>query len=255
MTKKELEEARRNDKAQIAELEKKVKLQQLQIEYYKSKDKVNTLPIPQDRPVGKLKVINQVTIFGEVHTFGSLQIDKERDGWWYQGYWELFSLLRDWCGLSISRKPNISEFYSESTHAWGSNSLRRLSKKESKTLDPTITFTAKGKKEADNFNLVENQTVEVKCSTLPSDCSQLSPSDRKVNIIAYLDFFNDGDVDGSCSIYNIPYELCKPVIANKEKNETVEDQLNQGRRAKISLVDDIIKPNNITPTQTNVRLW
>lgn len=255
MNKKELEQANRHLKAKVEKLSKTITQQQLQIDYYENRNEITAFPLPENRPVGNLKVIREVKLFGEMHTFGAVEFNKDRDGWWFKGYWMLFSALRDWCKLSISRCPNISEFYSEAHHAWATSSLRRISQDDAKLLDPTIKFKATGKKEADNFDPNTLEVVECKCSTLPSDCSQLSPSDRQVDNIAYLDFYNSGSVDGSCNIYIVPYALCKPIIASKKKNQTVEDQLKQGRRAKIKLMDSVIIPNNIRPTYANIRLW
>ena len=73
-------------------------------------------------------------------------------------------------------------------------------------------------------------------------------------VLYFLDFYRDGDLDGSFDIYEIDKELIYNTIVHKGNSETFRDQQAQKRRPRLSL-KALIKLHSISPHATNIRIW
>ena len=67
-----------------------------------------------------------------------------------------------------------------------------------------------------------------------------------------MDFYRDGDIDGSFNVYLIPNDLIYEKQVNE--NQTLKQQQAEKRRPRMS-IKEIIQENKIKPLATNVRVW
>jgi hypothetical protein len=86
-----------------------------------------------------------------------------------------------------------------------------------------------------------------------SDLTSFGPTSRWDKLY-FLDFYNNGNLDGSFDCYEIDTALIYNTVVNQGKNETFVDQQRQGRRPRLSL-KKIIRENNITPIGSNIQVW
>ena len=86
----------------------------------------------------------------------------------------------------------------------------------------------------DCYSEYNNSRIQVKaCSVIP-DLTSFGP--RSVyDELYFMDFYRNGDFDGSVDIYKIPKELIDNTIVNASLGETVKMQRDQGRRPRLSL--------------------
>jgi len=204
--------------------------------------------------IGKITIYRNLLIEDTINTF-ALQTFTEQDIPLFKLYWDHWQPLAQVCTNAGNRVPNLAEYFTEGLVALVTGSARRVSKDYAKCIDPTVRFTPKGKKNGDNLRIQTLRAEEVKSSTIQYDCSQISPKDDNVDVIQFIHFYNDGNLDGTFDIYEFSPLLSKSLIVCKGKNETTADQQDQGRRAKNGIMKDIIIPNNILPTHSKVKLW
>ena len=204
--------------------------------------------------IGKITIHKNVEIHNQLHTF-ALQSFSEADIPKFKAYWDAWLLLRNVCADAGNRAPNLAEYFTEGLVALMTGSARRVSKKYAKAIDPSVRFAEKGTKDGDNFKLETLQTSEIKSSTIESDCTQLSPSDHTLDFYYFIHFYNDGILDGTFDIYEFSPELLKSIIVCEGKSETIQDQIDQGRRPRFSFLTKILQPNNISPIHSKVKLW
>lgn len=204
--------------------------------------------------IGTITIHRDIELHGELHSF-ALQSFSEEDIPKFKKYWDAWKYMQAICADAHNRAPNLAEYFTEGLVALMTGTSRRVSNNYAKANDPSVRFTQKGRKSGDNFNLTTKESSEVKSTILPFDCTQLSPNNHLIEIFYFIHFFNDGELDGTFSIYEFSPELTKSIIVCKEKNETTADQNKQGRRAKICLMQDVIIANDISPIHSRVKLW
>ena len=68
----------------------------------------------------------------------------------------------------------------------------------------------------------------------------------------FLDFYNNGKLDGTFNVYLIPSKYIYSQQVNKK--QTMKDQQIQQRRPRFS-VKEIIERNKIKPLATDVKVW
>lgn len=204
--------------------------------------------------IGKITVHKEVAIQNQLHTF-ALQTFSEEDTPKLKQYWDAWLAIRDVCEQAGNRAPNLAEYFTEGIVALVTNTARRVSKDYARSNDPSVRFTQKGKKSGDNLRLSPLQAIEVKSSTIQEDCTQISPSDHHIDLYHFIHFYNNGNLDGTFDIYEFSPDLIKSIIVCKDKGETLQDQLGQGRRAKLPIIKEVIIPNGITPIHKKLKLW
>ena len=92
---------------------------------------------------------------------------------------------------------------------------------------------------------VTGDKIQIKASSISEDMTSFSPS-LDYDKVYFLDFSKG---DGSFKVYDIPLDLIKKQVLNKKKNETFEDQQNQGRRPRFSIVKNIILEYKFKPVK------
>ncbi len=98
----------------------------------------------------------------------------------------------------------------------------------------------------DCYNLKTKKRIQVKgaSSRGPTSFGPKSEWDE----LYFIDFYNDGDVDGTYKIYFIENNLLDNCMVNK--TETFKDQQEQGRRPRFVLYEKFIEPKKIKPIKT-----
>lgn len=156
---------------------------------------------------------------------------------------EVFDL---WNGLKLglrdykSREPNFPEGLSEVAFCLWSGSSRFV---DAKGLS-NCSF--------DTFNTQTSRAEQIKACSIESDLTSFGPK-SKWNDLYFLDFYNDGKVNGLFDIYKIPSKF---IYENKvNKNQTLKDQQREGRRPRLCIKKSIIVKNKIFPIAKSVKVW
>ncbi|VBB18007.1 DNA (cytosine-5-)-methyltransferase [Yasminevirus sp. GU-2018] len=137
------------------------------------------------------------------------------------------------------RKSNISEAFTEGLYCYLTNSVRVL---ELQSTDKTKKMSGS----FDCYNFDDNVTVQVKASTLKSDCTSFGPK-SEFDRLVYIDFSDPKNF----KLYTIDDKTYfENLTLNKKKGETVGTQKQQGRRPRFSLMKDVILKHKIKPSFT-----
>ncbi len=141
-----------------------------------------------------------------------------------------------------AREPNFPEGLSEAAFCiWSEGSSARLLK--AKKLSNT-SF--------DTVNVKKMRAEQIKACSVEEDLTSFGPK-SKWDDLYFLDFYNEGKVDGKFDIYLIPNDL---IYGNKvNKSQAMKDQQGDKRRPRFSIKKDIIIKHNIKPLASKVKLW
>ncbi|MEY4602657.1 MAG: hypothetical protein RL292_598 [Candidatus Parcubacteria bacterium] len=139
------------------------------------------------------------------------------------------------------RKVNIPEVISEGMFCIFSDSVRYQKKIKGKG---TVSF--------DTINIINKRREQIKASSIEFDLTTFGPK-TKWDDLYFLDFYNDGKLDGTFNVYLIPNKF---IYSNKvNKGQSMEDQQGEKRRPRFSIKKDIIDKNKIKPLARNVKVW
>lgn len=139
-----------------------------------------------------------------------------------------------------SREPNLPEGISEVAFCLWSGSSRFIS--ASGALNTSF----------DTFNTKTGRAEQVKASSVKSDLTSFGP-ESKWDDIYFLDFYNEGKLDGTFNVYLIPTKLIYGMKVNK--NQTFIQQQIQKRRPRFSIVEKIIIEKSLKPKAKDVKVW
>lgn len=139
-----------------------------------------------------------------------------------------------------SREPNFPEGLSEVAFCLFSGSKR------------FISLQGKSSASFDTFNIKTGRAEQIKACSVESDLTSFGP-DSKWDDLYFLDFYNNGKIDGTFNVYKIPSDLIYNMKVNK--NQTMKEQQAEGKRPRFSITEGIIKENNLAPIASNVKVW
>lgn len=165
-------------------------------------------------------------------------LDK-KDGKEFKRLFDLWKKLNLGLG-KYGRKVNIPEVISEGMFCVFSGSARYLRK-----------IKGIGKVSFDTIDLKKNRTEQIKASSIESDLTSFGPKTAWDDLY-FLDFYNNGRLDGSFNIYLIPNDLIYKNPVNKK--QTMKEQQDQKRRPRMSMKEIIVK-NNIKVIAKNIKVW
>ena len=157
----------------------------------------------------------------------------------------LIDIYKKWVALSDelesigARRVNLPEGLSEVAFCVQMNCWRK------KNVKGAVN------KSWDCYNPVDNTRIQVKSSSTGEDLTSFGPN-SVWDEIYFQDFYREGKWDGSFDIYKIDSDLIYNHKVNK--NQTLKDQQEQGRRPRFSIMKDLIKPLEIKPVVTG-HLW
>jgi hypothetical protein len=188
-----------------------------------------------------VRTINQdINLYGKNCNATLLEFDQSDKIEWKK-LWDSWNNLRVGLKKYDSRGPNLSEGLSESAFCLYNKSFK------------IINIKGGCDSSADTYNLQKQEAEQIKATSIASDLTSFGPTSRWDKLY-FLDFYNNGNLDGSFDCYEIDTALIYNTVVNQGKNETFVDQQRQGRRPRLSL-KKIIRENNITPIGSNIRVW
>ncbi|MBU2524323.1 Bsp6I family type II restriction endonuclease [Patescibacteria group bacterium] len=181
----------------------------------------------------------QTKVFGEECSLEIMDFNKA-DGKKWKAVFDLWRGLKMGLRDYKSREPNFPEGLSEVAFCLWSGSSRFIS---AKGLSNT-SF--------DTFDVKTMKAEQIKACSVEKDLTSFGPT-SKWDDLYFLDFYNDGKVDGKFDIYKIPSKL---IYENKvNKNQTLKDQQGEKRRPRFCIKKDIIAANKIKPIASKVKVW
>lgn len=191
--------------------------------------------------INSMKISDYVVkVFGENCILQLASFDDEDKKEWKK-------LFDSWKSLKYglrnykSREPNFPEGLSEVAFCLFSGSKRFISLKGNNV---SGSF--------DTFNIKTGRAEQIKACSVGSDLTSFGPK-SKWDDLYFLDFYNNGKLDGRFNVYKIPNELIYNMKVNK--NQTMKQQQEENRRPRFSITDKIINEYNIKPIGENVQVW
>jgi hypothetical protein len=208
-------------------------------------------------------------VYGEPGLF-TLRFYNEEDIPWLKTYFEAWKTLYECTSMEADneeglhhdeRSPNLPEGISETMYCMITTCGRYYKPKPKNNPTRKVYKTEKLESRSfDAFDVVNNKTVQVKATQVKNDCTTFGPK-SKWDELVFMDFYNNGNIDGTVDVYSIPTDLVHKVIVCKydeKKGETDITFLRQQelqRRPRFSVKNSIIKPHNIQPIYKQVKLW
>ncbi len=182
---------------------------------------------------------HQIELDGNNIEIEVAHLDRE-DGKEFKKLFDLWKTLND--GLEkYGRKVNIPEVISEGMFCVFTGSVRYMEKTK-----------GKGKVSFDTVNLEKTSREQIKACSVESDLTSFGPR-SKWDELYFLDFYNNGKLDGRFNVYKIPNELIYNMKVNK--TQTMKQQQEEGKRPRFSITENIIKKHKIEPIGKNVKVW
>lgn len=143
--------------------------------------------------------------------------------------------------VNSTRGVNIPEALSEGAFCLTMGLGRFVKVKvPSKVKTPNTSF--------DCFSIKTQKRIQVKACSTKSDVTSFGPTSQWDELY-FVDFFKDGEWKGNFDIYFIPNHLIYQQKVNKD--QTFEQQQAQNRRPRLSIIKNIITPNNIKPIKSS----
>ncbi|NQU83070.1 MAG: Bsp6I family type II restriction endonuclease [Parcubacteria group bacterium] len=159
---------------------------------------------------------------------------------------KLKKLFNAWAKLTVgmkefrSRGVNIPEGISEVAFCIYTGSTRMLGLKGSAS------------KSFDTFNLKTGKAEQIKACSVKGDLTSFGPK-SKWDDLYFLDFYNDGNIDGTFDIYKIPNHLIQGASVNK--GQKFSHQQAEKRRPRLRVKKEVIEKHQLKPLASNVKLW
>lgn len=180
----------------------------------------------------------QTTVFGEDCTLTLAEFD-ESDAKKWKKIFDHWKTLRVSLVDYESRGPNIPEGLSEIAFCLWANSSRLLG------------ASGLSNTSFDTFNTKTRRAEQIKACSVKEDLTSFGPR-SKWDDLYFLDFYNDGKLDGRFDIYKIPNELLYGASVNNK--ELLTDHQTSKRRPRLS-IKKLAKKGNIKPIARNVQVW
>ena len=182
---------------------------------------------------------HKIKVFGKQCITELMSFDKQDKKKWKK-------LFNTWKSLKLglreykSREPNFPEGLSEVAFCLYSGSKRFISLKGT----ANSSF--------DTYNTKTGRAEQIKACSIENDLTSFGPK-SKWDDLYFLDFYNNGKLDGTFNIYKVPTKTIYSMKVNK--SQTLKQQQAQGKRPRFSIVKKIIKEKKLKPIATNVKVW
>lgn len=180
-------------------------------------------------------------VFGAKSSLDLMDFDKiDRRKW--KELFEMWKALKLGMRSYKAREPNMLEGLSEVAFCLFSGSKRLIALRSKVAISSSF----------DTYNMKKNRAEQIKASSVLSDLTSFGPK-SKWDDLYFLDFYNQGKLNGTFNVYLIPNDLI--FLQKVNATQTFIDQQKQGKRPRFSLVDKIIVPNDLKPIATDVKVW
>lgn len=175
----------------------------------------------------------KANVYGEESIFDVIQYDhtdipdikKAFDAW---------ITLKEQSNILHGRSPNIPECISETCLCLVANLVRFYKSKKLKN----ASF--------DCFDLVNEKAVQAKACSVEDDLTSFGPKTRW-DVLYFLDFYNNGNLDGTFNVYEVPNDLIYNCLV--KEGRTLKQSQELGYRPRIHIKSQIIVPNGIEPLE------
>ncbi len=180
----------------------------------------------------KTKTIT-ANVYGEESIFDVVQYD-------YTDIPEIKEAFESWITLKKSanrlhgRAPNIPEFITETCLCLALNLVRFYKSKKLKS----ASF--------DCFDLVHDRAIQAKACSVEDDLTSFGPK-TKWDVLYFLDFYNNGNLDGTFHVYEVPNDLIYNCLV--KEGRTLKQSQELGYRPRIHIKSQIVVPNGIEPLE------
>ena len=172
-------------------------------------------------------------VYGEESIFDVIQYDhtdipnikKAFDAW---------VTLKQQSNILHGRSPNIPECISETCLCLVANLVRFYKSKKLKS----ASF--------DCFDIVNDRAVQAKACSVEDDLTSFGPK-TKWDVLYFLDFYNQGNLDGTFNVYEVPNDLIYNCLV--KEGRTLKESQQLGYRPRIHIKSQIIVPNGIEPLE------
>lgn len=185
----------------------------------------------------------KANVYGNESIF-SVKMYTEEDIPWLEKTFTRWKLYRDALKEQEERAPNMPEALSETFYCILTHAVRYVSSKYQQLEDASF----------DAFDLVKEKTIQVKSTQIEFDCSSFGPESKWDNLV-FVDFYNDGNIDGTVDIYDLSDYYLDDVIVSKKAQITFKQRQEEGKRPRFSIKESIIIPNSVEPVYKKVKLW
>lgn len=173
----------------------------------------------------------------------------KKDGEYWKKIFDLWKNLKLGLRDYKSREPNFPEGLSETAFClWAST-------KNNMEVGRYIKIRGAKKGVAgsfDTFDIKKNKAQQIKACSVENDLTSFGPK-SKWDELYFLDFYNNGKVDGKFDIYLIPNRYISNQSVNKSQKFT--DQQDQKRRPRFGIKKEIIDKYKIKPIAREVKIW
>jgi len=172
-------------------------------------------------------------VYGEESIFDVVQYD-------YTDIPEIKEAFDSWITLKkkanilYGRAPNIPEFITETCLCLVLNLVRFYKSKKLKN----ASF--------DCFDLLHDWAIQAKACSVKDDLTSFGPK-TKWDVLYFLDFYNNGNLDGTFNVYEIPNDLIYNCLV--KEGRTLKESQQLGYRPRIHIKNQIIVPNGIEPLE------
>ncbi len=186
-------------------------------------------------------IIKEAILFGQKSILKLDEYNKKDDGIEWKKHFNEWKKLKLGMKDYGAREPNFPEGLSEVAFCIFSGSKKFRS-------------IVKGRESAsfDTFNTRKNKAEQIKATSVENDLTSFGPK-SKWDDLYFLDFYNNGKLNGTFNIYKIPSKFIYSTKVNKK--ETFKEQQEQKRRPRLSIKESIIKKFKLKPIAKNVKVW
>ncbi len=182
-------------------------------------------------------ITEELIVYSEHSTVTYIKFDSTDRKIWKETFdhWKNLKLaMREY----NAREPNFPEGLSEVAFCLWSGSVRKI--------------RSSGSSSFDTFNLKTRRAEQVKACSVEVDLTSFGPTSRWDDLY-FVDFWNNGKVDGIFDVYRIPNNLIYDHKVNA--TQTLREQQLQGRRPRTNIKTKIIIPNGLEPVASSVCVW
>lgn len=180
-------------------------------------------------------------VYGEASVFEVTKYD-ETDILAFKRYFDAWLSLKN-ASLEIGGGPsNLHAAFTEGVFCLWSGCVRYKDSKSKKLKSSSF----------DAYDLITERTKQVKSTIMNADLTSFGPK-TKWDDLYFLDFDNNGNMNGSFDVYHLDNDIIYNTLVNK--TETLKEQQEAKRRPRTSIKKNVIEKHNIQPVEKSVTLW
>jgi len=187
-----------------------------------------------------MKIIqHKQKLWGHDCSMNLMQFDKNDAKEWKEVF-DLWRKLKQGLKDYKSREPNFPEGLSEVAFCLYSGSTR------------LISMNGKASSSFDTLNIKSKKAEQIKATSVAKDLTSFGPKSRWDDLY-FLDFYNNGKLDGTFNVYKVPSKLIYEMEV--KKGISLQDMQKKGKRPRFSITKKLIETGKIKPIAKNIKIW